>query len=539
MAAARKQIRTQRRKMKVSGKLYTGVIFQYLLAASLVAMSVFMIENAWDEDSVIVNLAGRQRMLVQKMTKEIAFFSRGDVSGDVPAETMEEFNASLTAFVTGGKIQTDSRSSGFAQIRVADTPEIADQFRKIESLWKPFREKCLLFIKEKNPDDLKYILENDPLLLAETEKAVSMLEKESIRELIFLKNSLQWGGLFLTVIFLLILYLVRKDVQRIFSLLEKLTEGLTEVAGKTLEAANTISASSMQLAEGSTEQATSLEETSASLEQMSSMTRKNADNAIEADKVMREGNEVVRRANVSMKDLTASMTEISKASEDTSRIVKTIDEIAFQTNLLALNAAVEAARAGEAGAGFAVVADEVRNLAMRSAEAARSTADLIRETVEKINAGAALANRTGEAFGEVTQSAEKVGSLLAEIAAASDEQAEGIRQLTGAMNEIDRITKQNSDNAEESAYASEEMSRQARQMKDFVDELVSLVGMRGKKERKKNTSPREPQEEKLLKEDLHLSKSADVHVPKPADTKAGKSDAEKLIPLDEEDFKDF
>ncbi|MEZ4528340.1 MAG: methyl-accepting chemotaxis protein [Desulfobacterales bacterium] len=525
--------------MKVSGKLYTGIILLYLLAASLVMMAVFITEEAWDKDSAIINLAGRQRMLIEKMTMEMAFFSLGDVAGEIPLDTMEKFSSILTAFLNGGKIPADSAQSGLTEIQRPDKSEIAEQFRKVEAAWKPFRERGQQFIKDRHPDNLKYIREKEALLLSEMEKAVSLIEADAVSRVSFLKKMLRWGGVLLTVIFLLILYLVRKDVQRIFSLLEKLTEGLTDVAGKTLEAANTISASSMQLAEGSTEQATSLEETSASLEQMSSMTRKNADNAIEADKVMKEGNEVVRRANVSMKELTASMTEISKASEDTSRIVKTIDEIAFQTNLLALNAAVEAARAGEAGSGFAVVADEVRNLAMRSAEAARNTADLIRETVEKINAGAALADRTGEAFGEVTQNAEKVGSLLAEIAAASDEQAEGIRQLTGAMNEIDRITKQNSDNAEESAYASEEMSKQARQMKDFVDDLVSLVGMRGKKGRKKSAFRQEPREEKLLREDLHLSKYAAIHKPKPADRKAGKSDAEKLIPLDEDDFKDF
>ncbi len=523
--------------MKVSGKLYTGIILQYLLAASLVAMAVFITEEAWDDDSVIINLAGRQRMLIQKITKEIAFFSRGDISGDMPLGTMEQFGVCLTAFISGGKIPLDSHSSGFREIQGPDDPEIADQLRKVEAVWKPFREKCLRFIKEKNPDDLKYIRENEQVLLGEMEKAVFLIEQEAVSEVEFLKTSLRLGGICLTAIFLLTIYLVRKDVQRIFSMLEKLTDGLTDVSGKTLDAANTISASSMQLAEGSTEQATSLQETSASLEQMSSMTRKNADNANQADRLMKEGNEVVRRANTSMNQLTSSMSEISKASEDTSRIVKTIDEIAFQTNLLALNAAVEAARAGEAGAGFAVVADEVRNLAMRSADAARNTAALIQETVQKINAGAALANKTGEAFGEVAGSSEKVGGLLAEIAAASSEQAEGIRQLTEAMNEIDRITRQNSDNAEESAYASEEMTKQARQMKVFVDDLVILVGTRKRKDSR--VSAEDDSDEKKLKEDLHIRKSGVSSFPKSVNKTAGKNDPEHLIPPDEDDFKDF
>jgi methyl-accepting chemotaxis protein len=131
---------------------------------------------------------------------------------------------------------------------------------------------------------------------------------------------------------------------------------------------------------------------------MSSMTRQNAEHAQQADGLMQEANQVVRRANDSMVELDTSMNEISKASEETSKIIKTIDEIAFQTNLLALNAAVEAARAGEAGAGFAVVADEVRNLAMRAADAAKNTAQLLEGTVKKVNDGTALVSRTNEEF---------------------------------------------------------------------------------------------------------------------------------------------
>ena len=136
------------------------------------------------------------------------------------------------------------------------------------------------------------------------------------------------------------------------------------------------------MAEGASEQAASLEETSSSLEEMSSVTNQNAAHAQEADVLMKESNRVVNQANDSMVELTVSMDEILKAGEETQKIIKTIDEIAFQTNLLALNAAVEAARAGEAGAGFAVVADEVRSLAIRAADAAKNTANLIEGTAE-------------------------------------------------------------------------------------------------------------------------------------------------------------
>ena len=173
------------------------------------------------------------------------------------------------------------------------------------------------------------------------------------------------------------------------------------------------------------------------------------------------------------------MSDISKASEETSKIIKTIDEIAFQTNLLALNAAVEAARAGEAGAGFAVVADEVRNLAMRAADAAKNTAGLIEDTVSKINHGSEIVTKTNDAFSKVAESSSKVGELVGEIAAASKEQSDGISQVNTAVAEMDKVVQQNAANAEESASASEEMNAQAEQMKGFVNELVTLISGKG------------------------------------------------------------
>ena len=154
---------------------------------------------------------------------------------------------------------------------------------------------------------------------------------------------------------------------------------------------------------------------------------------------------------------------------------KTIDEIAFQTNLLALNAAVEAARAGEAGAGFAVVADEVRNLAMRAAEAAKNTANLIEGTVKKIKDGSGLVEETSADFSQVAASAGKMSELIGEISAASTEQAQGIDQVNKAVNEMDKVVQTNAANAEESASAAEEMNAQAENMKAFVAELIAIV----------------------------------------------------------------
>jgi methyl-accepting chemotaxis protein len=238
--------------------------------------------------------------------------------------------------------------------------------------------------------------------------------------------------------------------------LKQVISNMDEGADQVSSASGQIASASQTLAEGSSEQAASLEETSSSLEEMATMTRQNADSASQANGLMSEANHVVEKANTAMDGLTASMEDISKASEETSKIIKTIDEIAFQTNLLALNAAVEAARAGEAGAGFAVVADEVRNLALRAADAAKDTADLIEGTVKKIKAGSQLVNDTNDAFSEVAASTVKVGDLVAEIAAASGEQAQGIDQVNKAVSEMDQLTQQNAANAEESASAADE-----------------------------------------------------------------------------------
>ena len=184
---------------------------------------------------------------------------------------------------------------------------------------------------------------------------------------------------------------------------------------------------------------------------------------------MKDTKLTVSRAGASMKEMTQSITGIANAGQEIGKIIKTIDEIAFQTNLLALNAAVEAARAGEAGAGFAVVANEVRNLAQRAADAARTTSELIEETIEKIEQGDSLVKSTGDAFSEVEANADKIADLVGEIAAASNEQAQGIEQINTAMSQMDQVTQGNA------ASASENLNSQAEEMQDSVEELVILI----------------------------------------------------------------
>ncbi len=258
--------------------------------------------------------------------------------------------------------------------------------------------------------------------------------------------------------------------------INRIIAGLTEGSEQVSSASGQVSSASQSLAEGSTEQAAGLEETSSSLEEMASMTKQNADNAQQANTLASEARKAADTGSEAMQRMSTAITDIQKSSDETAKIIKVIDEIAFQTNLLALNAAVEAARAGEAGKGFAVVAEEVRNLAMRSAEAAKNTSAMIEESVKNSKNGVDIASEVGKVLEEIVQGIGKTTDLVSEIAAASQEQSQGIDQINTAMAQLDKVTQQNAANAEESASASEELSAQAEQMNEVVGELVTLVG---------------------------------------------------------------
>ncbi len=267
-----------------------------------------------------------------------------------------------------------------------------------------------------------------------------------------------------------------RSVSRIIRVLVMTAEQLTLTSSH-------LSSASQSLAAASSEQAGSLEETSAALEEMSFMIRQNADIAAQADGNLKEAMGIIGQANESMSALTRTMETISASGEETYRIMKIIDEIAFRTNLLSLNASIEAARAGSAGAGFAVVAEEVRNLALRVSDAAKSTSGLLEDTGKSIRHGVDIVGKTGTDFSAAVDSILKMGELIRRIAEFSGEQAQGIEHINKAAAQVDSVTQQNSGQAQETAGISQSLNAQAEEMKNIVEELAALIGSRKRSEK--------------------------------------------------------
>ena len=276
-------------------------------------------------------------------------------------------------------------------------------------------------------------------------------------------------------------------VMRINKRLMQNTDHLENGSQQLAAASGQVSSASQRLAEGASEQAASLEETSSSLEEIATVTKRNAENAHQAKEYSHQARTAAESGLAEMENMISAMSEIHKSGDKIAKIIRTIDEIAFQTNILALNAAVEAARAGEAGLGFAVVADEVRNLARRSADAAKETAEIIEESIIKSRAGSEISRQVAEGLSVIVSKAREVDDIVGQISLASEEQSQGVALINTSVNQLDTVTQGNAAAAEQSASASEELRSQASLLHEMVADLRTMVT--GKKEPSHKVSP--------------------------------------------------
>lgn len=344
--------------------------------------------------------------------------------------------------------------------------------------------------------------------------------------------------------------LVRNLTSSLISITARLQGTSTKIGG----ASNQLSSISQEMAEITSESAASLEETSSSLEEMSSITTQNADNSRQANNLATEANVAATEGNSLMEGMLDIINKIKDSSDETATIIKTIDEIAFQTNLLALNAAVEAARAGEAGRGFAVVAEEVRNLAQRSAEAAKDTASKIQVSQQSSEEGSQASSEVAEKLKQIVEKIAKVAALIAEVTTANNEQSRGIEQVNLAVAELNKGTQANAASAQQSAGASTELNAQAKELTSMLDTLTQVVYGTSSTE----TQPLMPASSKKAPSfakssfNTKVERTAVAKVKTPLPQKASKSAPLKpalapmaaaspdiVIPLDDDDLKDF
>lgn len=371
----------------------------------------------------------------------------------------------------------------------------------------------------------------------------SQLSKEAADSLSTASTVMIIGLIIAILVGVIIAYFL---IQSITNPIIEITKVISDASGQVVSASEQISSSSISLAEGASQQASSVEEVSATIEESTAINNQNAENAKEADTLAKVATESASKGNNKVKSLMKSMEDINTSSERISKIIRTIDEIAFQTNLLALNAAVEAARAGEHGLGFAVVAEEVKNLAQRSATAAKETATIIEESIEQIKQGNQIARETNEAFADILDKVKKTSNLIGEIAISVNEQAEGMNQISGAMGQIDQVTQQNAANSEEVAASAEELNAQAITMLESIKVIAELVGFNLKDNRHSITPINKTKPAKKL-----MSSSSTFSTPKSKQTlklehkqikrkeQQTTTTTNDVFPLDEDDLKEF
>ena len=448
--------------------LKTKLLATFIAVAILnIASALLLIRSARTQriNSAIINLSGAQRMLSQRMAKDALLLVRGEGSAAVLRASASRFQKVLAGLIAGDE------SLGLPPCN--DAP-ICAQLEKTGAIWKPFAEAVSRLAEgsDANGSGARLIVEQNAPLLNEANLAVGMIEERAAAQ----SRVLLWAQA--CVCILLIGLLVAtwfRIVSPLSGRLALLVAQLRDGARQLTKTATEMAVCSQSLAEITTQQSSALESTSASSEEINAMAQRTRENSLEATQLIGHSQQNVAQTNQSLDITVQAMDEIGAHSASISKIIQTIDEIAFQTNILALNAAVEAARAGEAGLGFAVVADEVRNLAQRCAQAARDTTELIGGSIEKTRDGRAKVDQVVMAVRSIAAESAAMNKLFEEVSAGAKEQSLGIEQVNRAIGQMNSAIHQTAGSADRCVSASEQLTGQSHALETLAEHLSAIV----------------------------------------------------------------
>jgi methyl-accepting chemotaxis protein len=428
--------------------------------------------SAKDSGASAINIAGRQRMLSQRMTKSALSLERDGAA-------REELKAALASDVKLFESSLLGLQYGDGDLNIPNPDEaLASKLEQVAQIWSEYKAATSDLLDPNRTEverdtAMATLMEMNMPLLKASNEAVQLLEArgQTVSGRLALALYAVMG-----VALACIFGVWRWMGNSVVGPLASVAGDLGVSCGRLQSAAGSVATRSQAVASSATQQAASLEETAASLEEMSGVTRNNAANAARANELAHDAESSAESGNAYVDGLEVAMSEISASSDEMAKIVKNIEGIAFQTNLLALNAAVEAARAGEHGKGFAVVAEEVRNLAQSAAESARSTSALIEESNERVERGRRISSQVGESLSAITRSSHQVANLIGEIAAAGSEISQGIDQINSAVTQMDQVTQSNASSAEEGASVASSLMSESDSIRVLTADLLELVG---------------------------------------------------------------
>ncbi len=477
-----------KKQMKLGTRIILGYCLMLAIVFIIVGLALISLRNINDKMTVITenNEKVKQVNLVRIATQNISKNTRGNIVFSKDPQKLQQIREEIQQT----REELAKAVEFFQQTSLSkDQKELVDIWLANRTQSVPINNQVADLIASGKTDEAASVLANeaDPKTQETMDiqkKLASIIEEESkaaeenaihtyrnsfrlLILLVFICSAVGIAGA------LLITRSITRPINTIVA-------GLNDSSHQVTDASIQLSNSAQQLSESSAEQASSIEETSSTLQESSSMMQQNTINTKQAAQLSMETSESANNGSKDMQEMLVSIQEIKKSSDQISKIIKVIDDIAFQTNILALNAAIEAARAGESGMGFSVVAEEVRNLAQRSAQAAKDTTAIIESNIALSDKGVSASQKLYQVLNEITARAKKVSTLMDEIAAASQEQAQGVEQVSKAMSQMETATQRNAANAEESASAAEELNAQAESMRKIVRELSALAN--GKKD---------------------------------------------------------